>query len=105
MAALTAALGIPSDYAFAARHWHPLSRAEAMERNPFYTSRLSAGANFYWCDQLGADGRCAAYERRPFVCRGYPWYSGEARDMPLADARCGYAYDVIRESVMRRPEM
>jgi Fe-S-cluster containining protein len=104
MAALTTVLGIPSDHAFAAKHWHPLSRAEAMARNPFYTSHLPADANLYRCDQLGADGRCEAYERRPFVCRGYPWYGGEAREMPLADARCGYAYDVIEEKVMCRPE-
>src|SRR5690349_19481701 len=55
IAAVTRVLGIPSDHQFAAEHWHPLSRGEAMERNPFYVARLPAEAHFYWCDQLGAD--------------------------------------------------
>ena len=42
VAAVTSVLGIPSDMTFAAKHWHALTRAEAMQRNPFYTSR-SAG--------------------------------------------------------------
>ena len=105
MAALTMVLGIPSDYQFANRHWHALTRAAAIERNPFYTSQLPADANLYWCDRLGEDGQCAAYEERPFVCRGYPWYGGAPSAMPLADARCGYAYDVINEIVVRRPEV
>jgi Fe-S-cluster containining protein len=74
MAALTRVLGIPSDHQFAAEHWRPLTRDEAMRRNPFYTSRLPADAPLYACDRLGDDGRCTAYDERPLVCRGYPWY-------------------------------
>src|SRR6266478_7707264 len=44
MAALTRVLGIPSDHIFAAKHWHPLTREEAMRLNPFYTSRVRADA-------------------------------------------------------------
>ena len=95
MAALTRVLGIPSDHIFAAEHWRPLTRAEAMERNPFYTSRLAPDAHLYTCDRLGDDGRCLAYEERPLVCRGYPWYGGAPRDMPLADAACGYLVDQV----------
>jgi Fe-S-cluster containining protein len=102
IAALTRVLGIPSDHAFAAEHWHALTREEAMQRNAFYASRLPADAYLYWCDQLGVDGRCTAHERRPLVCRGYPWYGAPVRDMPLADPRCGYAYDQIAEFVIRR---
>jgi Fe-S-cluster containining protein len=105
IAAVTKVLGIPSDHVFAAEHWHPLTRAEAMQRNPFYVRRLSEGAHFYWCDQLGADGRCTAHETRPLVCRGYPWYDQAPRDMPLADQDCGYVYDWVTEFVIRRPEM
>jgi Fe-S-cluster containining protein len=101
MAALTRALGIPSDHAFAAEHWRPLTRQEAMLRNPFYTSRLPEDAHLYTCDQLGEDGRCRAHEARPLVCRGYPWYGEPPRDMPLADPRCGYAYDQVMEFVVR----
>lgn len=105
LAAVTGVLGIPSDHQFAARHWHPLTRAEAMERNPFYTARLPADAYLYACDQLGADGRCMAYAERPLVCRGYPWYGQPLRAMELADQDCGYFYDIVMEFVVRRPEM
>ena len=105
MAALTRAIGMPSDTIFAAEHWHPLTREEAIRRNPFYTARLPADAHLYWCDRLGADGRCTAYEERPFVCRGYPWYDQPPRDMELADPDCGYFYDVVMEYVVRRPEL
>jgi Fe-S-cluster containining protein len=101
MAALTQVLGIPSDHAFAARHWHPLTRAEAMRRNPFYTSRLPPDAHLYACDRLGDDGRCTAYEERPLVCRGYPWYGEAPRQMELADPDCGYFIDVVDEWVVR----
>jgi len=94
MAALTRVLGIPSDHIFAAEHWHPLTREEAMRLNPFYTSRVRADAHLYTCDRLGADGRCTAYEERPLVCRGYPWYDEPPREMPLADPECGYAVDL-----------
>jgi len=105
MAAITRLLGIPSDFQFAAEHWHPLTRDQARARNPFYAGQLAADAHLYRCDQLGADGQCQAYETRPFVCRGYPWYGQPPRDMPLADARCGFAYDVVRTTVIERPEM
>jgi Fe-S-cluster containining protein len=96
MAALVRVLGIPSDYPFAAEHWRPLARDEAMRLNPFYASRLAPGAHLYSCDALGPDGRCTVYEERPLVCRGYPWYDGPPRDMPLPDADCGYAVDLPR---------
>ena len=65
-----------------------------MRLNPFYTSRLPEGAYLYTCDQLGADNRCMAYEERPLVCRGYPWYGEAPRPMALADPECGYQVDV-----------
>jgi Fe-S-cluster containining protein len=101
IAALTRALGIPSDHSFAAEHWHPLTRDEAMQRNPFYVRRLPETAHLYWCDQLGSDGRCQSHATRPLVCRGYPWYDQPVRDIPLADARCGYVYDQIAEFILR----
>src|SRR3989442_14520588 len=56
MAAVTRVLGIPSDHIFAAEHWHPWTREEAMRLNPFYTSRVRTDAHLYTCDRLGADG-------------------------------------------------
>jgi Fe-S-cluster containining protein len=94
MAALTRVLGIPSDHQFAAEHWRPLARDEAMRRNPFYTARLAPDAHLYTCDRLGDDGRCTAYEERPLVCRGYPWYADPPREIPLPDPDCGYKIDL-----------
>lgn len=105
MASVTSVLGIPSDMPFAARHWHPLTRDEAMERNPFYVLRLPTDAHLYRCDQLGDDGRCQAYEERPLVCRGYPWYDQPIREMELADQNCGYHYDEVMEFVIRRSDL
>ncbi|MBI3782082.1 MAG: YkgJ family cysteine cluster protein [Deltaproteobacteria bacterium] len=105
IASVTKLLGIPSDMIFAAQHWHPLSREEARQRNPFYVERLPADANLYWCDQLGSDGLCMSHQTRPLVCRGYPWYDQPVRDMALADQDCGYALDIVSEYVIRRPEM
>jgi Fe-S-cluster containining protein len=98
MAVLTRVLGIPSDSQFAADHWRPLTREEAMQRNAFYTSRLPADAHLYTCDRLGDDGRCTAYEERPLVCRGYPWYDQPPKQMPLADPECGYLVDIVKPS-------
>ncbi len=94
MAALTRVLGIPSDHQFAAEHWHPLSRDEALRRNPFYVSRLPPDVHLYACDKVADDGRCTVYEERPLVCRGYPWYDQPPRAMPLADPDCGYKVDL-----------
>ena len=105
MAALTSVLGIPSDHPFAAAHWHHLTRDEALARNPFYVSRLPETKHFYWCDQLGTDGRCMAHATRPLVCRGYPWYGEPVSDMPLADPLCGYAADQVAELIIRRDEL
>lgn len=102
IAAVTKVLGIPSDHQFAAEHWQPLSREEALQRNPFYVARLKQGAHFYACDQIGDDGLCMAYESRPLVCRGYPWYDGAVTPMPLPDPDCGYLQDQVSEVFTRR---
>jgi Fe-S-cluster containining protein len=104
-AAIASVLGIPSDAVFAAKHWHPLTREEALQRNPFYTSQLAPDAHLYGCDQLGTDGRCQAYEERPLVCRGYPWYGEPTRAMALPHPDCGYAIDQVAEFGIRRDDV
>lgn len=104
MAALTRVLGIPSDMQFAAEHWRPLTREEAVQRNPFYTRQLPENAYLYTCDQLGSDGRCKSYDSRPLVCRGYPWYGGPPRPMPLADPDCGYQVEIPSDKAVASTE-
>lgn len=101
IAAVTRVLGIPSDHQFAAEHWHPLTREEALARNPFYVRALPADAHLYSCDRLGRDGRCLAYDERPLVCRGYPWYGGLPKAMELPDPDCSYFVDIVDETVIR----
>lgn len=36
----------------------------------------------FTCDQF-IDGRCAAYEKRPEMCSGYPFYNREPASAPL----------------------
>ena len=105
VAAVMGVLGIPSDMIFAAKHWQPLTRAEALRRNPFYAMRLPTDAHFYSCDQLGDDGRCLAYAERPLVCRGYPWYDQPVRAMELPSAVCEFHYDEVMEFVIRREDL
>src|SRR2546430_15381911 len=69
MAALTRVLGIPSDHIFAAEHWHPLTREEAMRLNPFYTSRVRADAHLYTCDRLGPGRPRTPHHEPPPLCR------------------------------------
>lgn len=74
------------DALFIVKHWH---------RNP--------GAEHYACDMLGEDGLCTAYDSRPPVCSGYPWYGREPSQEQaghLGD-QCSYLLDVPPE---QRPE-
>ena len=104
MGQLTRVLGIPSDYQFAAEHWRPVTRAQALAINPYYTTQLAEAAYLYTCDCLDAGGRCTAHDVRPSVCRGYPWYGMISRDLRWADPDCGYLVDWVYEVAVRRPE-
>ena len=94
MAALTRVIGFPSDHQFTAEHWQPLTRDEAMARNPLYVTRVGPDLHWYACDRLGSDGLCTVYEERPLVCRGYPWYGEAPSAFPLADPECVYAAEM-----------
>jgi Fe-S-cluster containining protein len=49
----------------------------------------------YHCDMLGADGLCTAYDDRPPVCEGYPWYGEDPLiRVQYVGERCSYLLDV-----------
>ncbi len=87
---------------FTARHWHRISRAEALRRNPGMAYRIeSARASslplyFYECDALDPrTNLCMAHTDRPPVCRGFPWYGRapeEAWLLPFKE--CSFWEDV-----------
>jgi Fe-S-cluster containining protein len=66
---------------FTARHWHRISRAEALRRNSGMAYRIQTARAaalplyFYECDAFDpATNLCTAHADRPPVCRGFPWY-------------------------------
>jgi Fe-S-cluster containining protein len=70
--------GSRADVEFILEHWRPDGNRDAS------------------CDMFDRTARlCTAYEGRPPVCRGYPWY-GEGPSLATTDglpARCGYRED------------
>lgn len=96
-----------------AHGWPEVSREGAVSRfDPAGTWR--ADADFvatHWkavsdqdceCDMFDRESRmCTAHDRRPPVCRGYPWYGRDAVSGRFLPARCSYLADLPPQ---RRPE-
>jgi Fe-S-cluster containining protein len=73
-----------------------ISRAEAARRRPGAEHATSGGAptNFYECLDFDPVARaCTAYDRRPPICHGYPWY-GRAPAPVTLPLRCSFWADV-----------
>jgi hypothetical protein len=96
---MSKAVSLPAEteytHRFVLRHWHPISREEAGKRNPRFLLDVRL-LYFYECDQFdGQTNRCRAYDERPEVCRGFPWYSGSPDKKSLLFwRRCSYWHDV-----------
>lgn len=71
------------DAEFVRQNWKPLKLRLAKKRNPYmFTGRLKLlrrKSMFFTCTQLTAAG-CGAYESRPPVCSGYPFYGRTAEE-------------------------
>ena len=73
-----------------------ITRAEAERRRPGASSATSSGAAtfFYECAEFDhATRTCQAYDRRPPICRGYPWYGKAPADVELP-LRCSFWADL-----------
>ncbi len=84
--------------------FRPLTPAEAEQRRPGASTATSGGApsHFYACDAFDPITRtCQAYDQRPPVCRGYPWYGKAPADVELP-LRCSFWADLPAE--LRPPE-
>jgi Fe-S-cluster containining protein len=49
-----------------------------------------AGNEQWTCRHHDPDVGCTAYEDRPPICSGYPWYDGYVPRTTKLPARCGY---------------
>lgn len=68
---------------FIAAHWTPLSGPDEL------------GGYRYACRRYDAEHqRCSAWDDRPQVCRGFPWYDGIPAEATLVHSRCSYLADV-----------
>jgi Fe-S-cluster containining protein len=83
------------DARFIREHFHRVSRAIAMRRQPAFHGAGFEGRSFYVCDELTRAGTCDAHAARPFVCEGYPWYGSAPKKSLLVLTPCGYEADLI----------
>ena len=93
---------MPPDFDPAAVEAEPGSRTAAdlaFIRQHWTRRRPRDESDSHWtCDHFDPHGRtCAAYEQRPPVCQGFPWYRDgptAERGQRLAHPRCSYLLDV-----------
>lgn len=93
------ASNLSGDRKFIFENWKPISARRAKKRNPHVfdtkfhrkerVQKVKRDMQFFKCCNLTATG-CAAYESRPEVCRGYPWYGREPRPAVDYSADCVY---------------
>ena len=92
-------------YEFVHSFWHELSLSEAKNRRPWLNVEdlESSGVKFYRCDMFNEASReCMAYNQRPRVCSGFPWYGKEPSIFRLVGLpRCSF-WEEIPEDV--RPQ-
>lgn len=91
-------------------HFTPISRREGLARTPELTSGITEViirgvpdtviTHFYECDAFDLETRsCTAYDDRPPMCTGFPWYGLAPDPTKPLPAECGYHYDVDRQPV------
>jgi Fe-S-cluster containining protein len=71
---------------FAQQHWHEI---------PDYPDLVGDQVCAVRCDAFDPDTReCTAYEDRPPICSGYPWYGKTPDRERLLDPCCSFNADV-----------
>jgi Fe-S-cluster containining protein len=87
---------LSADYLWALDDLVEISYADARQTLPSLSADLSDELTYNRCRHFDyVERRCTAYERRPPVCRDFPWYaatpnSDRIEDLPL----CGFWPDV-----------
>lgn len=79
--------------------WSPITRVEALKRNPNIPPEEAKDLKFYECSFYEKDThKCGAGYLKPMICKGFPWYARE----PVAEVirwwpNCSYWHDVPKE--------
>ena len=86
-----------SDVIFIAKNWSELSKKDAISRNPHIKTWKGEGdidnneKYFYECLRFNRETRkCSAYESRPKVCSGFPYYGKKINPKNLYSPECGF---------------
>ena len=93
---------------FVLEHWHRISRKEAVKR----LANVDTLNNryYYECDQFDSEHNlCMTHDKRPSVCRDFPWYDHRPLDIGLKSAvkmanvfrRCSYLEDLRQPLITR----
>lgn len=120
---LQVGLSFPTDDAeteanreFILTHLHPMNRREGLRLADYLTagvtvmglpgtpgSEVFVWSMFYSCDFYDRDTKqCGAYDRRPPMCSGYPWYGEPPDPRKAIPPECSYLED-IPVTMRRRP--
>ena len=83
------------DALFVLEHWKPLSHTEGIHRTwvPNRETVQNTDVMFFECSQYDqAARRCLCHDRRPNICRNYPWYNEPISDLIKSrlPVGCGY---------------
>lgn len=96
----------PAALAFYREHLTPIPRREGRLLVGHWSSGWSevlipgggpqmVPAHYYRCDLYDPDGRrCTAFDERPEMCSGYPWYGDLPNPMAQLPPTCSYRADV-----------
>jgi len=92
------AYGDPSR-GFVNKHWHPISRAEVLKRNPNIPEEELKGMSTYECDKYNKEThQCMAGWEKPYVCTGFPWYTGQPEAQRIRWwPKCSYWHDLPKQ--------
>lgn len=74
---------------FIQQHWKVIAQEEGEQRASWV--HLSKSVIYLECDQFDLDLQvCTAYEERPYICSGYPFYKGLSTKADALPPKCGY---------------
>lgn len=87
-------------------HWKRISRKKALEINPYLLGLMNeyweGSVKLYWysCTYIQEDNTCSIHDKRPPICKGYPWYGHDPKGLEfLYGENCGYRIDLLDKGV------
>jgi Fe-S-cluster containining protein len=88
----------------------PMARREAYAKRPDLRDRAMVDQRgrpatpvFFRCRHFDPESRaCTAYEARPPVCRGFPWYDRPPSEHALLPPACAFRDELVQLGPTRR---